>query len=76
MIKPPNAVGAAPGAGQRINQQVLPFHNPKRYARQRRRRQITGRVYLPGHPRYAAQQRAANPLPELTGDELNDDIGF
>ena len=35
----------------------------------------TGRYYLPGHPRYAAQQRAANP-PVSSDDELNDEIGF
>lgn len=44
--------------------------------RQAPRKPPAGRYYLPGHPRYAAQQRAANPPPVIPDDELNDEIGF
>jgi hypothetical protein len=35
-----------------------------------------GRTYLPGHPRYAALQRATNPPPVISDDDFNDEIGF
>jgi hypothetical protein len=49
-------------------------HATKRQAT--RKAPAAGRVYLPGHRLYASQQRAANPPPVITDDEMNDEIGF